>query len=348
MSAGMLLFSIGLQSRFAEWCEALIAALAARDASGSLLITGAATSEELLQAMIETPARHVLLCHRSPGAWLHRVLAATGAHCVVLLDDPRVCVAEQAATPGCNLVEITRSIARSCAASLPYIDLSGALVLRAAEVALDPRAAARAIAGHLRLASNKRRVEAVLNANPHLILASDAPPPWEERFDAAEFALVNGALEGYAESFNGGSLGKIVWTPDLFLTENSQPLAGPIDITGPRRFLVTGPYIPLPPGRWTADVPLGFAGLGGGMDFAIDVHAGGQLAVTTINAVDDGVAHASLPFVIEPTNDIAVEVRVVNVQAAFDGRIALGPVTLTLQEGPSRELLDLLQASLQR
>ena len=65
----------------------------------------------------------------------------------------RACVAELAAGPDSNLIEIIRAVASSCATLTSYLSLPGSLVLRAEEHSLDPIATARRIADHLQLPS---------------------------------------------------------------------------------------------------------------------------------------------------------------------------------------------------
>jgi hypothetical protein len=79
------------------------------------------------------------------------------------------------------------------------------------------------------------------SADEDIIKALDTAPPldpavataaWGDRFDASELVLINGALAGYAEYFGGGSLGDLVWAPNLFIVGDShQRLNSPIDIT---------------------------------------------------------------------------------------------------------------------
>jgi hypothetical protein len=83
------------------------------------------------------------------------------------------------------------------------------------------------------------------------------------------------------------------------------------------------------------------AELGGDKDFTVDVATPVKLHEVSISVVDQGGAHTSLPFVLDPANDCQVEVRVIINQAAFAGRLALDAVTLRPQQG-SEELLELL------
>jgi hypothetical protein len=136
------------------------------------------------------------------------------------------------------------------------------------------------------------------SADEDIFKALDTAPPldptvataaWGDRFDASELVLINGALAGYAEYFSGGSLGDLVWAPNLFIVgDTHQWLTGPIDITGRSRCLIYGPYIRLPPGRWNADVTVAFAELGGSKDFIIDVAATVKLHEVSINVINQG------------------------------------------------------------
>jgi hypothetical protein len=341
----MLMFLLGLPNQFTQWCEALTARLAER-ATISILCSSAGSSEELLQAMIEHPSQHIFVSQQQPGNWLHRILAAANGRCVVALDDPRVCVAELAAGPDSNLIEIIRGVASSCASLTSYLSLPGALVLRAEEHTLDPVATARRIAGHLQLPSADEDILAVLDIISPLDPNAVVTVAWENRFAAPELAVINGALAGYAEYFTGAPLGNLVWAPNLFIVgDTHQRLTGPIDITGRSRCLIYGPYIRLPPGRWNADVAVAFADLGGSKDFIIDVITTIQHHSISINVVNQGGVQTSLPFVLDPANESAVEVRVSSNQAAFEGRLALGAVTLRPQQGSPKELLELLNTA---
>jgi hypothetical protein len=337
----MLMFLVGLPNQFTQWCEALIAKLAERT-SESLLCSSAASSEELLQAMIQHPSQRIFVSQRQPGNWLYRILAAANGQCVVALADPRACVAELVAGPNNNLVETVCSVANSCATLTSYLSLPGVLVLRAEEHSLDPVATARRIADHLQLPPADADIIAALDTISPLDPNAVVTVAWSNRFDASELALINGALAGYAEYFTGGPLGNLIWAPNLFIVgDTHQRLTGPIDITGRSRCLIYGPYIRLPPGRWNADVAVAFTELGGNKDFIIDVITTIQLNSISINVVNQGGVQTSLPFALDPANESAVEVRVSNIQAAFEGRLALGAVTLRPQHGAPKELLEL-------
>jgi hypothetical protein len=341
----MLMFLLGLPNQFTQWCEALIVSLAER-ASGSLLCSTAGSSEGLLQAMIERSSQHILVSQQQPGSWLHRTLAAANGRCVVALADPRACVAQLATGPGSTLIDVVSGVANSCATLTSYLSLPGALVLRAEEHAFDAVATARRIADHLQLPSADEDIFKALDTALPLDPTAVATVAWGDRFDASELVLINGALAGYADYFTGGPLGNLVWAPGLFFVgDTHQRVTGPIDITGRSRCLIFGPYIRLPAGRWNADVAVAFADLGGSKDFIIDVATPVQLNAISINVINQGGVQTSLPFVLDPANESAVEVRVSINSAAFEGRLALGAVTLRPQQDSPKELLELLNTA---
>ena len=328
----MLMFFFGLPNHFTEWCEALILKLAERT-SGSLVCSNADSSEELLQVMVEHPSQHILVSQRQPGNWLHRVLGAANGRCVVALADPRACVAELATGPGGDLTEIVCRVANSCATLTSYLSLPGALVLRMEEDSLYAAATARKIADHLQLPTADDEIQAALDAISLLDRNALVTVAGKNFFDESKLALINGALGGYAECFTGAPLGQLMWVPDLFIVgDTHERVNGPIDITGRVRCLIYGPYIRLPPGRWTVDVAVAFTELGGSKNFTIDVGNPVRLHEVSINVVDQGGVYTSLTFVLDQTQDSPLEVRVIINQAAFQGLLALGPVILRPQQ----------------
>jgi hypothetical protein len=63
----------------------------------------------------------------------------------------------------------------------------------------------------------------------------------------------------------------------------------------------------------------------------VEVYAGRQLSGTQLRPVAAQVLEANLNFTIENTAEQRFEIRVLSERPAFDGRLALGHVTLTPQ-----------------
>ena len=95
--------------------------------------------------------------------------------------------------------------------------------------------------------------------------------------------------------------------------------------------LVYGPYISLPPGSWSASVILGFSPEAANMSYAIEVFAGNQLTHARIEPGDERIFEANLHFSIDAAVDHPLQIRIHNERPAFDGRLAVGYVTMTPQ-----------------
>src|SRR5262249_12891485 len=119
----------------------------------------------------------------------------------------------------------------------------------------------------------------------------------------------------------------------LLMADGHVPANHAVDITGRVRALLYGPYITVPPGNWTAEIVLGFSQEATESNFLIDLLvAGKQTCATNIQPTRQGVYSVNLSFVIDEANTHPLEFRVINEKPAFDGRVALGRITLTPHE----------------
>jgi hypothetical protein len=213
-----------------------------------------------------------------------------------------------------------------------------ALVLSDSELA-DPAETARAIADHFGFAVDRHEISEVLAelAAAGLAPGRDEAGAWQDALGEREQAIVNGALQPYAAPLATSDLEPLIWERELFFifedppAPTPVPATRPVDITGRARVLIYGPSVNLPPGNWSADIVLGFSVETAGMSFMIDVYAGRQLTYTRLESTGAHVTEVSVHFVIESTLDQRIEVRVLSERAAFDGRLALGQVTLRPQ-----------------
>jgi hypothetical protein len=348
----MIFFSIGLPSPLVEWCDAIIARLV-QSVAGSAELVGANTLEELGRAVIRSGASHFVVGSRLPNDGLRAALADYKGRFVVALDDPRAAYQNLVMRHGLQPVDATRAVAGSCASLLNYDTMENAFVLRARRDGADPFSMAEAIARHLDLAVDPggvaRCVEALIQSGITPILSNI--DPWLDHMEGPEREIVSGALDGYVEHFAGRGLGKIVWTRDLFVVGDhpDQPANRPIDVTGRVRNLLFGPYMVLPPGNWLADVVLGFSKEAAEMSYGIEFIAGRRcvsLCRTTIQPDGDRVFATTVSFAIDEATDQPISLRISNERAAFDGRLALGSVTLMRQANKRPEIPQALQTAL--
>lgn len=334
----MIFFSVGLPGRFTEWCDAVTSRLA-QHALGSVEVLSVNTLEELALAMIPSGASHFVVCSRQPGGGVQTALTQAGTRFITVMDDPRIALRDLALRPGYDLVGATRAVASSCAAMLGYSSFPGALELTAGTGGQNPVSIATAIAHHLQLDVSGAEIEKIICAlrDEGIVAGRSEDHAWWDSLAESEQELVNGALGAYVGHFAGGDLGNITWQRELFfISEDAaspQPLPAtrPVDITGRIRFLVYGPFINLSPGSWSASIILGFSPEAAGMTYIVEAFAGTQLAHTRIDPGNERIFQANLHFSIDAALDHPVQIRIHNERAAFDGRLALGYVTMTPQ-----------------
>lgn len=334
----MIFFSVGLPGRFAEWCDVVIARLAQR-ALGPVEVVNLNTLEELALAMIRTAATHFVVCSRQPGGGVQTALAQAGRRFIAVLDEPRAALRDLANRPGFELVAATRAVASSCASIVSCTGIPEALVLSGAACSEDQVSTATSIARHLELDLRNDEIEEIVAGlrGEGIVPLSADDGGWWDSLEEPRQALVNGALGAYVDHFAGSGLGKITWERDLFFiseepaTQEPVPATRPVDITGRVRFLVYGPYINLPPGSWSASVILGFSPEAASMTYIVEAFAGILLTYVRIEPGDERVLETSLHFSLDAAVDQPVQIRIRTERPAFDGRLALGYVTITRQ-----------------
>ncbi len=329
----MIFFSVGLPGRFAEWCDAVTSRLA-QHALGSVELLSLNTLEELALAMIRTGASHFVVCSRQPGGGVQTALTRAGRRFVAVLDKPLIALRDLALRPGYDLVGATRAVACSCAAMSGYSSFPGALVLTAGD-SQNPVSIATAIARHLGFGVSEPEIEKIVCAlkDEGIVPGRSEDSVWWDSLAEPEQALVNGALGAYVDHFAGGDLTSITWERELFLIgdQPNEKATRPIDVTGRARCLIYGPYIMLPPGSWSVSVLLGFSKEAAELGYVVEIVAGPHLSRVNLRPESDGVFEANLTISIESSMDHPVEVRLFNEQAGFDGKLALGQVTLRRQ-----------------
>src|SRR5579872_6497246 len=139
----MVFLSIGLPSRFAECCDALLIRLVEKKL-GSVHAAPLNSLEELARAMIRSSSPNLVACSRQPVLRLQSEIVESGHPFLVALGDPRAALRNLILQTGCSLIDATRAVASSCAAMLTIQEAPTALVM----TPRSPSAAAAAIAGH--------------------------------------------------------------------------------------------------------------------------------------------------------------------------------------------------------
>jgi hypothetical protein len=332
----MLFVSVVLPSRFGECCNELTRRLVER-ALGPVELVGADTVEQFTVAVMRTELPYVVIGSYQIVGRLWSALAKMGRTFVVALDDPRLAVQNLVMRHGVDFIEAARIVAKSCASVLSSLQLSGALVLQAEQAEKDPASTANAIARHLKLDVNESDIAyaaavfADLNSNH----CRQEARSWFDDLQGPRHALAMDAIGPYLDCLAVSELRPITWGRELFFideeksAERHQSASRSVDITGRPRFVIYGPGITLPPGAWSAVVALGFTPEAAEMSYVVEIYAETRLAQTRIEPGPRRYVEVSLSFLL--SEPLMIDVRIWNERAAFDGRLALGHVTLMSQ-----------------
>jgi hypothetical protein len=331
----MILLSIGLPSRFAEWCDGIICALV-RAAEGPFDLASGNTLEEIALAAIKSRSSRLVIGARQPTDELRAALSRAGSRFVVALDDPHEAFRNLVTRHGLDWKAAVRAAAGSCAAILSYVAMPGALVLRADQEGNDPIGTATAIARWLDLAVNPADIAELAEgqSGPSEPSAQDRTDSWWDTISASDRVIVDGALNGYVDYFRGAGVGQMIWARDLFFIGDDPNSAadGVIDLSGSVRNLLFGPYLTLPPGQWAATVVLAVSKDAADLSYSVEILAGAGCACLgrgTIQPRGEGICEETIEFTVDESTDQPVALRVANLRYAFSGRLALVHVAVS-------------------
>jgi hypothetical protein len=155
-----------------------------------------------------------------------------------------------------------------------------------------------------------------------------------ERRSPLENELVDFLAPQYDEIARGRRLEKLEW-PVYALLQPEFPdrlTIGPIDLTGPARFIYHGPYFALPGGTWSADVSIEVGECYADDPIEIDVTAHKTLAVVRAKLPPAGVYGCQIRFRIDdPTQPVEIRLRLLT--GAIEGVIRVHRISLRRLSG---------------
>ena len=160
--------------------------------------------------------------------------------------------------------------------------------------------------------------------------AEPAPtPPPEAGLSSEPDALIatRGSLEGYAAIFRGAAPERIVWPLSLFHCPSAKNWRGPIDLTGPARAVIYGPYLHLPVGSWIVRVEFEIDGAVSGVEAATDVVTTEVVVEKLFDMPEKGIFAYELAFgVVDPHRPI--EIRLFTKRSAIEGLLLVRSVVV--------------------
>ncbi len=151
-----------------------------------------------------------------------------------------------------------------------------------------------------------------------------------------EIELLEFLAPHYDVLFHGNPLNKLDWPPFALLRPEfpDRLTVGPIDLTGPARFIYYGPYFALPRGRWLAELVIEVSDCYSDNQICIDVASGEVLAAVKTKLPAQGVYSCQLAFDIRtPSNPL--EIRLQLLTGAIEGMLMLRSIRLVRVAPPA-------------
>ena len=240
-------------------------------------------------------------------------LTAEGRRVVILLDDPATAIAD--------LVEL--GVAPLSAASL-----LGAMLALASDSGRSPAPSfvSRTVGGDA--ASLCRRVRAALGLAEDMTVPPALPEPGRPSGRLAG-ALADAYLVPL-KSYAAGAIQALVhWPRTAFRLGEPPHETAPerVELVGPSRSLVYGPYLPLPAGWWEVELRMYFSEEACRRTFTVDMVAEDNIGTIRLKPTSAGTFRARMIF-HNPRADFPLALRVVLEHGAIEGRMGLESVLL--------------------
>jgi hypothetical protein len=319
---------VGFPGPLAAWCADMLAAvIGQRHGAPAPIVTAHSLADLGRRLLAASPLPAVALV-QAPDAAFCDALTADECRFLLVLSPPDVAVDAIARSRDISVPEAVREAANAQVTTARLVAAPGALAVRPDDAA-DPDTLAAAIAAHFGL--EPPPTAAAAPPSPEPLSAVAALPDWriaiEEALSGAPAAPLPAATLAQAAMPPRGS--QIVWPRDLFCTgEARTPATGAIDVTGPSRCVLYGPYIRLPAGHWSCALLFGCSPEAVGLGMVADVYAGHHLGQVTFTIEEAGIFEIEIAFE-NPDPDRLVEIRLFTTRAAFEGSIAIGQATLS-------------------
>jgi hypothetical protein len=150
-----------------------------------------------------------------------------------------------------------------------------------------------------------------------------------ERRSPLENGLIDFLAPQYDGIARGSRLEKLEW-PVYALLRPEFPdrlTIGPVDLTGPARFIYFGPYFALPAGAWSAQIAFEVQGCYSENWIALDINADKVLATIKTKLPTRGMYECQIRFrIVDPAHRIEVRVRLLT--GAIEGVMRMHSIKL--------------------
>jgi hypothetical protein len=340
----VLLTVFGPPSPLTLWGNRLIRALL-DVALGEYRDINACTFEELRTAWAIGDGPHAFFFADAPDARIVKTFLNSGAPIIGFAEEPVDVVGFAMVERNIDIHSAIRLTALSFATLHDLLMDHQTFVVRRGPRPTNVGALLRHIAEFYELTLSDRQIELVISrsisarnisaeATVEELIARSVPLArpvgyWAAHAPAMDRELARAVLNPYAQLLDRRPLAVSTWPREIFLSADQPgvPLTGPIDMTGPARYLVYGPYMHVTPGQWVATACFAVAENRSGNALVLDVYCGKVLCVGRIDLPESGIYTVDLPFEIDEPR-LPLEFRVAMDRGAIEGWFDLRGVAL--------------------
>lgn len=316
----MILGVFGIPSSLTHYGANLMRSLMERTfGECELLVTG--TIEEVKNSFLNRKLASAIFFNEYPAPPLIALLAEEKVPLMVFLDNFNSTVHALIEEKHLAPVEAARIASISFSALEETVMISQVLIIRndvdKSNLPNIIREAARA----LRLSVD---VQLIVPAGP----LTETPTAEITYFEPKTLQLLQSLSPGYDAILERKLITEVTWPAGILLDADKRTLLAdqPIELVGPARFLVYGPYFGLPRGKWIAEPLFDVYENASGNAVVIDLVADGKPIVAgKFSLPKEGAFACDLPFeVLQPNQTL--EIRFLLEEGAIEGRFVLREV----------------------
>ena len=285
--------------------------------------------------------RNVVVISQYPSPEICKQVARSGIPALIMVDEPLQAATLLAADLPSDIVAI-RAVSASVACLGTLFGQGDEIIGQSNASNLDAFIVRVADQYDVNLSSQDlERVEFHVAELSRLgVVFADLPDVVEPTTRLSELAMA--VLPKFGNPEEEGLAASVEWPSSLFLLGDSPDtqMQGPVDLAGPARCVLYGPYMHLPSGRWSALVTLELADCFGDRPFTLEIVCGDVIAKGRFYCEGSGAFETRLDFEHRDPH-VPIELRLFQDAGEISGAITGFDINLQLKDPAFKSLIEL-------